>query len=257
MMINESIIDQLKYRKIELDKISIKYLNLSSRVNTALKTRDLNTVLELIECPDDYILSIRNLGKTSLRQIKEHLSEFIESLLNLDDSTLYSVGIFIDPENIQSIDNKTIDNKNIAIDNSEENGFIENPILDLDYAFEQLFEPLTIREKNVCILRFGLYDGNPRTLEEIGRLLNNLGRGRVGQIVKKARRRILHHSVFYVRKTIEKSFEEMFLRAGGVLNQRDIPQKLSEVATFNKIHPNGVAKFVFSTSHQYKLRISE
>ena len=245
-LLNESLIDQLKDRKIDLDKIRIECLGLSTRAINALKIHNINTVFELINCPDNRILSMRNLGQTSLNKIKEKLSFFIEYLLNHDDSTLYSIGIFTNPENEISANNESLE-----IDDGLENSSVQNPITDLDYAFERLFEHLTPREKKVYSLRLGLFSGYPLSLDETGRLINNAGRESTRQIEKTARRKIVH-SMSHIRKDIEERFEEMFLRAGGILNLRDIPKKLPEVATLSKIDANGVARFVFSTSHRFK-----
>ena len=61
---------------------------------------------------------------------------------------------------------------------------------------EQLMEvlsTLTEREQKVLRLRFGLYDGRPRTLEEVGRQFN-VTRERIRQIEAKALRKLRHPS---------------------------------------------------------------
>ena len=54
---------------------------------------------------------------------------------------------------------------------------------------DELLEDLKDREKEILILRFGLRDGQPRTLEEIGTLYN-LTRERIRQIEAKALRKL-------------------------------------------------------------------
>ena len=59
---------------------------------------------------------------------------------------------------------------------------------------EQLFEvldTLTDRESKVLILRFGLEDGRPRTLEEVGEIFK-VTRERIRQIEAKALRKLRH-----------------------------------------------------------------
>jgi RNA polymerase primary sigma factor len=59
---------------------------------------------------------------------------------------------------------------------------------------EQLFgvlDTLTDREQKVLILRFGLYDGRPRTLEEVGKEFD-VTRERIRQIEAKALRKLRH-----------------------------------------------------------------
>ena len=54
-----------------------------------------------------------------------------------------------------------------------------------------VLETLTEREKKVLLLRFGIADGYPRTLEEVGTLFN-VTRERVRQIEAKALRKLRH-----------------------------------------------------------------
>ena len=56
-----------------------------------------------------------------------------------------------------------------------------------------MLDELTEREKKVLQLRFGLKDGHPRTLEEVGREFN-VTRERIRQIEGKALRKLRHPS---------------------------------------------------------------
>ncbi|MFC1767078.1 RNA polymerase sigma factor RpoD [Candidatus Margulisiibacteriota bacterium] len=56
---------------------------------------------------------------------------------------------------------------------------------------EEVMESLTDREKTVLKLRFGLDDGQPRTLEEVGKVYN-VTRERIRQIEAKALRKLKH-----------------------------------------------------------------
>jgi len=56
---------------------------------------------------------------------------------------------------------------------------------------EDVMKSLTDREKTVLKLRFGLDDGHPRTLEEVGRVYN-VTRERIRQIEAKALRKLKH-----------------------------------------------------------------
>jgi len=61
---------------------------------------------------------------------------------------------------------------------------------------EQLIEvlkTLTPREESVLKLRFGLEDGRPRTLEEVGKVFD-ITRERIRQIEAKALRKLRHPS---------------------------------------------------------------
>lgn len=54
-------------------------------------------------------------------------------------------------------------------------------------------DTLSDREKKVLMLRFGLEDGRPRTLEEVGKEFN-VTRERIRQIEAKALRKLRHPS---------------------------------------------------------------
>ena len=56
-----------------------------------------------------------------------------------------------------------------------------------------VLEGLTEREEKVLRLRFGLYDGKTRTLEEVGKEFN-VTRERIRQIEAKALRKLKHPS---------------------------------------------------------------
>ena len=59
--------------------------------------------------------------------------------------------------------------------------------------FKIYFKTLTPREEKVLRLRFGLEDGRPRTLEEVGKEFN-VTRERIRQIEAKALRKLRHPS---------------------------------------------------------------
>ena len=61
----------------------------------------------------------------------------------------------------------------------------------LKEQIEEVLGSLTERERQVLLLRFGLHDGSPRTLEEVGRMFN-VTRERVRQIEAKALRKLRH-----------------------------------------------------------------
>lgn len=63
----------------------------------------------------------------------------------------------------------------------------------LKEELEQAMDGLTERERNILILRFGLEDGSPKTLEEVGALFK-VTRERIRQIEAKALKKLRHPS---------------------------------------------------------------
>ena len=63
----------------------------------------------------------------------------------------------------------------------------------LKEEIEQAMESLTDREKQILVLRFGLQDGSPRTLEEVGNVFK-VTRERIRQIESKALKKLKHPS---------------------------------------------------------------
>lgn len=61
----------------------------------------------------------------------------------------------------------------------------------LKEKLHEVLTTLTEREREVLVLRFGLKDGNPRTLEEVGKMFR-VTRERIRQIEAKALRKMRH-----------------------------------------------------------------
>jgi len=74
----------------------------------------------------------------------------------------------------------------------------------LKEEMDKILDTLTEREKRVLRLRFGIGDGYPRTLEEVGSIFN-VTRERVRQIEAKALRKLRHP----IRSRRLKNFLEM------------------------------------------------
>ena len=71
-------------------------------------------------------------------------------------------------------------------------------------ALFEVLDTLADREKEVLLLRFGLNDDNPKTLEEVGQYFN-VTRERIRQIEAKAIRKIQHPNR---RKKLEDFLED-------------------------------------------------
>ena len=68
-----------------------------------------------------------------------------------------------------------------------------NPYMKIGEQLMEVLDTLTDREQKVLRLRFGLDDGRPRTLEEVGKEFN-VTRERIRQIEAKALRKLRHPS---------------------------------------------------------------
>ena len=79
---------------------------------------------------------------------------------------------------------------------------------------EEILEGLTERERKILILRFGLEDGAPKTLEEVGSLFN-VTRERIRQIEAKALKKLRHPS----RSKRLRAFLELTVYRGGGVNK--------------------------------------
>lgn len=62
--------------ELNLDEIKIEDLELSVRAFNCLKRANINTLAELVEKTEDDLSKVRNLGKKSIDEIKEHLAAY-------------------------------------------------------------------------------------------------------------------------------------------------------------------------------------
>lgn len=100
--------------------------------------------------------------------------------------------------NTVSLDAPVGDNDDLGLGDFVQNKDDDTP---MDIAFksivrdqiESVLDTLTEREKGVIMLRFGLVDGNPRTLEDVARHFN-VTRERIRQIEQKSLKKLKHPS---------------------------------------------------------------
>ena len=55
--------------------MSLAELNLSVRATNCLETENINTVRDLVNCSEDYLLEVRNFGETTLIEVREKLTD--------------------------------------------------------------------------------------------------------------------------------------------------------------------------------------
>ena len=152
-------------------------------------------------------------------RIPVHMVEMINKLIRVSRQLLQELGREPQPEEIAKEMNMSVDRVREILKISQEPVSLETPIgeeedshlgdfiqddhvaVPADAAaftllHEQLMEvldTLTEREQKVLKLRFGLVDGRPRTLEEVGKEFN-VTRERIRQIEAKALRKLRHPS---------------------------------------------------------------
>ena len=78
--------DQDKVNEDAVRDLPIDELELSVRAFNCLKRAEINTIGELTDKTEDELTRVRNLGKKSVDEIKEKLSNFREHGLHLKDS---------------------------------------------------------------------------------------------------------------------------------------------------------------------------
>ena len=150
-------------------------------------------------------------------RIPVHMVETINKLIRVSRQLLQELGREPSPEEIAEEMDMSVDRVREILKISQEPVSLETPIGEEDdshlgdfiedkealspdeYANNQLLKDeintvlqgLTEREEKVLRLRFGLYDGRTRTLEEVGKEFN-VTRERIRQIEAKALRKLKH-----------------------------------------------------------------
>ncbi|MEK9178966.1 MAG: sigma-70 family RNA polymerase sigma factor, partial [Patescibacteria group bacterium] len=124
----------------------------------------------------------------SIVELKKELEmneEEVKNLFRISQKTT-SLSTTINDEEDATLEDFIKDPNQSSIYDNVTNKFIK------EYLFEVL-DTLTPRERKVLVLRYGLEDGKPRTLEEVGRQFN-VTRERIRQIEAKAIRKLKHPS---------------------------------------------------------------
>ncbi len=124
----------------------------------------------------------------SIDELKKELEmneEEVKNLFRISQKTT-SLSTTINDEEDATLEDFIKDPNQSSIYDNVTNKFIK------EYLFEVL-DTLTPRERKVLVLRYGLEDGKPRTLEEVGRQFN-VTRERIRQIEAKAIRKLKHPS---------------------------------------------------------------
>ena len=138
-------------------------------------------------------------------RIPVHMVETINKLIRVSRQLLQELGREPQPEEIAKEMDTSVDRVREIMKIAQEPVSLETPIgeeedshlgdfiEDHDEQLDEVLETLTVREKKVLELRFGLEDGRSRTLEEVGQHFG-VTRERIRQIEAKALRKLRHPS---------------------------------------------------------------
>lgn len=160
--------------------------------------------------------SIADQGRTI--RVPVHMVENINKLVRAERQLVQDLGREPEPEEIAKVMNLSISKvrdiikvaeKPISLEtpvgeeDSQLGDFVEDEVIStpdahtsqvmLRESLLEVLETLTPREQQVLILRFGLNNGKPNTLEEVGQAFD-LTRERIRQIEAKALRKLRHPS---------------------------------------------------------------
>lgn len=124
--------------------------------------------------------------EATMAELAQRLSTPKEKLAALEKIAQFGVSIDkpIDEEESSFIGDFLYDDKTVSPSH-------DAAVKLLSEKLEEALKTLTLREEKVLRLRFGLGDGQPRTLEEVGQIFN-ITRERVRQIEAKALRKLRH-----------------------------------------------------------------
>ncbi|MBI1884510.1 MAG: RNA polymerase sigma factor RpoD [Chlamydiae bacterium] len=161
-------------------------------------TRSIADQARTIRIPVHMIETINKLVRVSKKLVQEYgkepTPEEISEEMNLPVEKVR--GILKISQHPISLQTPIGDGEDSQFGDFIEDKTIRNPAEATGYSLlkeqiENVLETLTPREKRVLRLRFGLGDGSPRTLEEVGKVFN-VTRERVRQIEAKALKKMRH-----------------------------------------------------------------
>jgi RNA polymerase primary sigma factor len=161
-------------------------------------TRAIADQARTIRIPVHMIETINKLVRTSKKLVqeqgKEPSPEELADKMNLPSGKIR--GILKIAQHPISLQTPIGDSDESRFGDFIEDKTVEKPDEATSYTFlkervEEVLDSLTPREKKVLMLRFGIGDGTPRTLEEVGKEFN-VTRERIRQIEAKALKKMRH-----------------------------------------------------------------
>lgn len=218
--------------KATLAQMPISQLGLSNRARGRLLWANITTVGQLVDCTEVELLSIWHMGQKTAQEILNKLKAYLSAIPLRDGHIALEP---LPPSNESRYERE----KPSA-----------EPPLSVSGAIEQLLSMLTMREAKVLRLRYGLEDGQVRTLEDVGREFD-VTRERIRQIQAKVLNRLRHPTKKKYLDVISSSLVIILKEAGGILRESDVHCRLAEVAYVGDFHPAGIARFIFQLSPKF------
>jgi len=90
LLVEETVLAKLEDKKIQLNTVSVKVLNLSGRASTRLKIANIGTIEQLVNCSENTLLNIPHVGITIVEEIKSKLNLYLSEEFNKRDSKLFN-----------------------------------------------------------------------------------------------------------------------------------------------------------------------
>ena len=155
-----------------------------------------------ISLPPDIVFTIEKFKKTYFTIKKEKFceptyEEIADKLGTITERIQIIKGLIADIENPMSLDvssNLYGDSRlDFISDNNSENPLETMIINEIKKKTFELLGTLRVREQKIIMLRYGLFDNNPKNLSEVANIMH-ISRERVRQIEAKALRRLKHPS---------------------------------------------------------------
>jgi len=228
-LVNPSLLDKLQAKGVPINQISIQDLDLASTITYRLRMANLNTVLELASCTENDLINLPGIGIVWASEIKRKLNMYVR-MINVSESKPKTTPPLV----------------------IETPSMPETPLLSFAEAVEKLLAcGKNQRTAEIMQLRCGLYDGTPRTLSEIGQQFG-ITRERVRQIQNETLRRMYHPARKQFLVAIYQPFETIFQQAGGILNEKQIHERIAEVAVLGDITPQGATELMLKLFDQFE-----
>lgn len=218
--------------KATLDQTPISQLGLSNRAIGRLLSANITSVGQLVDCTEVELLSIWHMGQKTAQEILNKLRVYLSQIPWRDGH----IALEPSPPSNES-------------QYEREKTQAELP-LSVSGAIEKLLSTLTVRQAKVLRLRYGLEDGQVRTLEDVGREFD-VTRERVRQIQAKVLNRLRHPSRKKYLDVISSLVEMILKEAGGILRENDVHCRLAEAVCTGDFHPAGIARFIFQLSPKF------